>query len=123
MHLPAKRTPRSTSYNQRIMKRAPFLLLVLALLGACEAGERPKPLSEPGEKLYVVKGVILSRDAANNTLNVDHEDIPGFMAAMTMDYGVRGAKVDALPADKTRIEAKLHVTDRGYWLTDVKPIP
>lgn len=105
------------------MKRASFLLLVLALLVACEGDQRPKPLSEPGEKLYVVRGVILSRDATSNTVNLDHESIPGFMEAMVMDYSVRGEKVGALPADKTRIEAKLHVTDRGYWITDVQAIP
>jgi len=104
------------------MKRVSFLLLLLALLSACEGDDRPKPLSEPGEKLYVVRGVILSRDATSNTLNLDHERIPGFMEAMTMDYSVRGEKVGALPADKTRIEAKLHVTDRGYWITDVQAI-
>ena len=104
------------------MKRLSLLLLVLTVL-ACGDREQPKPLSEPGEKLYVVRGVILSRDADRNTLNVDHEAIPGFMEAMTMDYAVRGAKVQALPADKKRIEAKLHVTERSYWITDVKAIP
>jgi hypothetical protein len=106
------------------MKRLPFCLLVLALLFACsKAGDPSKPLSEPGEKLYTVRGVILSRDVTRNSLNVDHERIPDFMEAMTMDYNVRGAKVEALPADKTRIEAKLHVTERSYWITDVKAIP
>src|SRR5687767_4463151 len=104
------------------MKRLSFLLLIVALL-ACADREQPKPLSEPGERLYVVRGVILSRDAERNTLNVDHEAIPGFMEAMTMDYAVRGAEVASLPADKNRIEANLHVTDRGYWITDVKAIP
>lgn len=90
---------------------------------ACGSDEKPKPLSEAGEKLYTVRGTILSRNADDNTLRVDHEDIPGFMDAMTMDYAVRGAEVAALPADKSRIEAKLHVTDRAYWLTDVKTLP
>ena len=103
------------------MKRVPLLLLLLALAACAEDGA-PKPLSEPGEKLYVVRGVILSRDADANTLHLDHEQIPGFMEAMKMDYGVRGAEVDALPADGTRIEAKLHVTDRSYWITDVRQI-
>jgi protein SCO1 len=93
------------------------------VLLACADREQPKPLSEPGERLYVVRGVILSRDAERNTLNVDHEAIPGFMEAMTMDYAVRGAKVGALPGDKKRIEAQLHVTERAYWITDVKTIP
>ena len=70
-----------------------------------------------------MRGVVVSRDAAGNSLKVDHEAIPGFMEAMVMDYNVRGAKVEALPADRSRIEAKLHVTDRAYWITDVKRIP
>jgi Cu/Ag efflux protein CusF len=105
------------------MKRLSFLLLLLALLVACSGGEdAAKPLSEPGEKLYMVRGVIKSRDNTANTINLDHEAIAGFMEAMVMDYGVRGVKVQALPADQKRIEAKLHVTERGYWLTDVRAI-
>ena len=106
------------------MKRLAFCLLVIALLFACSANENSsKPLSEPGEKLYTVRGMIVSRDATSNTVNLDHERIPDFMEAMIMDYSVRGAKVTTLPADKTRIEAKLHVTDNAYWITDVKTIP
>jgi hypothetical protein len=97
-----------------------FILLVL--VAAC-SDDPPRPLSEPGEKLYPVRGVILSRRAADNTVFLDHETIPGFMAAMKMDYAVRGAKVDQLPGNGTRVEAKLHVTQRAYWITDVKPIP
>lgn len=103
------------------MKRAAILFAVLFLFACAE--EKPKPLSEPGERLYTVRGIVLSRNVADNSLNLDHEEIPGFMAAMKMDYSVRGADVKTLPADQKRIEAKLHVTDRAYWLTDVKQIP
>jgi protein SCO1 len=103
------------------MKRVAVLIVVLFLF-AC-SGEKPKPLHEPGERLYTVRGIVLSRNAADNSLRLDHEEIPGFMAAMTMDYSVRGADVKTLPADRKRIEAKLHVTDRAYWMTDVKQIP
>ena len=90
----------------------------IALLAAC--AEPEKPLSEPGEKTYPVAGKIVGRDAGDNTLQLDHETIPGFMAAMTMDFSVRGARVTALPPDGTAVDAKLHVTDRAFWLTDVK---
>lgn len=104
------------------MKR--FALLVLAILAfAGCSGEEPKPLSEPGEKLYTVRGVILSREATSNTLNIEHEAIPNFMAAMTMDFQVRGAKVAQLPPDGSRIEATLHHGANTFWLTDVKQIP
>ena len=103
------------------MKRVAVLIVVLVLFACAE--EKPKPLSEPGERLYTVRGIVLSRNTADNSLRLDHEEIPGFMAAMTMDYSVRGAEVKTLPADRSRIEAKLHVTDRAYWMTDVKQIP
>ena len=103
------------------MKRAAAILLLLAsMLASCDDG-KPKPLSEPGEKLYTLRGVVLSRNASDNSLRLDHEAIPGYMEAMTMDYPVRGAAVSSLSPDRSRIEAKVHVTRRSYWITDVKP--
>ena len=78
------------------MKRFAPLLIAALLLASC-GEEKPKPLSEPGEKLYVMQGKILSRDARANSLNVDHRAIPGFMEAMAMEYPVRGAQVATLP--------------------------
>jgi protein SCO1/2 len=106
------------------MRPAVALAAALLLLVACSRRETStKPLSEKGEKLYSLKGKILGRDASDNSLRLDHEAIPGFMEAMTMDYPVRGAKVQELPADKSTIVARLHVHDDKYWLTDVKRVP
>lgn len=103
------------------MKRATLLLVILFLV-AC-GDEKPRPVSEPGEKLYPIRGVIITRNAGDNSLRLSHEAIAGFMAAMTMDFSVRGADVKSLPADGKRIEATLHVTDRAFWITDVKQVP
>jgi len=103
------------------MRRLTYLLLVLMV--ACSKANEPKPLSVPGEKLYALEGKIVSRDANDNTLRIDHHAIPGYMEAMTMDYSVRGAKVAALPPDGSRITAKLHVTEGAYWVTDVRKAP
>jgi len=104
------------------MRRSAALFLVIILvLAAC--GRHDKPLSVPGEKLYTVEGRIVGRDVAGNLLRVDHKAIPGFMEAMTMDYPVRGARVQSLPSDASRVTARLHVTDTAYWLTDVKQVP
>jgi hypothetical protein len=107
------------------MKRAAVGLVVLflvALACAC-AKEKPRPVSEPGEKLHAIRGAIVSRNTGDNSLRLNHGAVAGFMEAMTMDFPVRGADVKALPADGSRIEAKLHVTDRAYWITDVKQMP
>jgi protein SCO1 len=103
------------------MRRAPTIILATLLLSFCSREpQAQKPLSEQGEKVYTMKGKILSRDSGDNTVRVDHLAIPGYMEAMTMDYTVRGADVASLPPDGASVEATLHVTDDGYWLTDVK---
>ena len=65
---------------------------------------------------------IVSRDRAQNVVNLDNKEIPGVMEAMKMDYELRGAKVDALPPDGTAVDVKLHERDGRYWVTDVKPL-
>ena len=98
-------------------------LLTLALLAACAKEPPAPPATDSAEKLYTVRGTIVSRRAADNSVHMDHEEIPGFMPAMRMDYLVRGTEVGKLPPDGKRIEARLHVTQGAYWLTDIKPIP
>jgi protein SCO1/2 len=98
-------------------------LLSLVVLVACGKREEEKPTTVPGEKVYALKGKIVSRDKEAKTLDVDHEAIPGFMEAMTMSYPVRGAAFEALPPDQSRIEAKLHVTTDDVWLTDIRKAP
>jgi protein SCO1/2 len=105
------------------MKRAAAVLGFLLLAASCNAKSKPKPLDEPGQKVYSMTGKIVSRDGAANTVNLDHEAIPGFMEAMTMDYSVRGVKVDSLPPNGAKVIARLHVADDAYWLTDVKKVP
>jgi len=102
------------------MRVAAVVLLVVAVV-ACSRPAPPKPVSEPGEKVYALKGKIVSRDAGEQSVRVNHEAITGFMEAMTMDYPVRGTTVQQLPPDGTPVTATLHVHDDKYWLSDVKP--
>jgi protein SCO1 len=101
------------------MRRA-AIVAILFWIACSPAQHDAKPVSERGEKLYTLKGMIVGRDTSENTLRVDHEAVPGVMDAMTMDYSVRGATVATLPADRSRIEAKLHVADDRYWLSDIR---
>jgi Cu/Ag efflux protein CusF len=87
----------------------------VAATGAPEAG------ATSAEKTYTMNGKIVSRDGAKGTVTVDHEEIPGLMAAMQMTYEVRGTDVANLPADGSRITSTLHEQGGDYWVTDVKP--
>jgi protein SCO1 len=107
------------------MKKLSLLLLAISIvvaLAACQSREAGAPAEDVAaveEQTYDLRGVIISRDPATNQLTVDHEEIPGYMAAMTMPYEVRGQNVAELPADGTTITATVHATDQAYWLTDV----
>ncbi|HEX3577194.1 MAG TPA: copper-binding protein [Thermoanaerobaculia bacterium] len=103
------------------MKALTFALLLALACGKAKVSNADKPLSVPGEKIYAMQGKIVGRDASENSLTIDHDAIPGYMEAMTMEYIVRGAKVDALPPNGTAIAATLHVTDdKGIWITAVR---
>lgn len=84
------------------------------------AGETTSTSAAVAAKTYPMNGVIVSRNAANNSINIDNEDVPGVMAPMKMDYELRGAKVDSLLPDGTKVQLTLHEQDGTYWVTDVK---
>lgn len=58
-------------------------IAILTVLAATACSRAPEP------KQYEVRGQILSVDPARQEVLVDHEDIEGFMPAMTMPYKVR----------------------------------
>lgn len=79
------------------------------LLNGCAA--------EPAnEKRYELKGKVVSVDRAKGEAAVEHEEVEGFMAAMTMDFPVRDAEALKIMEAGDRIAASLVVTDDGYWL-------
>jgi protein SCO1/2 len=88
-----------------------LLLLPAALwLGACGG----KPAAE-GHR-YELKGKVVSVDRAKGTVAVEHEDIPGYMAAMTMDFPLRDTEALKVMEPGDRVQAALVVTDDAYWL-------
>jgi protein SCO1 len=44
--------------------------------------------SAPAERLYEVKGKVVAVDAQKPSVTLDHEDIPGLMQAMTMEFAI-----------------------------------
>jgi protein SCO1/2 len=103
------------------MKTVIFALILALACGKAKISNADKPLSVTGEKTYAMAGTIVGRDASENSLTIDHDAIPGYMEAMTMDYIVHGAKVDSLPPNGTAITATLHVTDdKGIWITGLR---
>jgi len=95
------------------------LLAALCLWIAGCSKSQPAPASEQATKRYHLVGRVVSIDSQQATLNVDGQEIPGFMAAMTMPYPVRDTKalVALTPGDE--ITADVVVTSDGAYLENI----
>jgi len=73
-------------------------------------------------KRYPLQGVVVAKNTAINEITVDHKDIPGFMAAMTMPYRVKDPAVvqELQPGDKIAAEVVVGRDPSDYWLEDVR---
>jgi Cu/Ag efflux protein CusF len=71
-------------------------------------------------RVYDLKGVVLGVDPASKTLELDHEEIPGFMKAMRMNYTVADAKLlEGLKAGDS-VRGTLKVERRSYAITSLE---
>lgn len=98
-----------------------LLLFAACLLPACRRDAAP-----PGARRYPIQGTVVEVDASGRSVTLAHDDIPGFMPAMTMPFVVLEKDVALLqamtPGDSLR--AMLVVSDSRYWLESlvlVKP--
>ena len=73
-------------------------------------------------KQYSLRGQVMAKDQAAGQLTVKHDDIPGFMPAMTMPYKVKdpAAMQDVQPGD-TIVADLISVNGaKDYWLQSVR---
>ena len=89
------------------------------MLSCNKSANQPGATSQATSKRYHLKGKVVSIDKRANMANIDGEDIPGFMGAMTMPYVVKPAsELDKLaPGDA--ITADVVVQDDDSWLENI----
>ncbi len=90
--------------------------------GASSAAVASAPVSAsvPGEVRHPLKGEILQADAERTVLIVTHDEIKGYMPAMTMEFKVTKADVaNAKPGQ--RIRAELVERGEDYYLEKIWP--
>src|SRR5438105_15061104 len=103
------------------MKRLMILTLFALTIVACSKETQTSTPTASIEKTYPMTATIVSRDPAKNSVNLDNKEVPGEMAAMKMDYELRGAKVSDLPPNGTAVEVTVHDNNGAYYVNDVKP--
>ena len=96
----------------------PLCLAALVLSAAGCSKSQPPPAAQQAKRYHLV-GKIVSVDQQQATLNVDGQDIPGFMAAMTMPYPVKDAKSLSSLNPGDEITADVVVTNDGAYLENI----
>jgi len=96
------------------MSRYYLAFFFCAALAACS--------SRPTDRTYTLQGQVQSLEPARSLVTVKHEEIKGFMPAMTMPYDVRDVKaLDGLAAGDL-ITATLVVEANGAYLTGIRKV-
>src|SRR4051812_20626737 len=95
------------------LKLLQIILVLCALLAACQSKPQPQ-----GQR-YELKGTVVSIDKAHSSAMISHEEIKGYMEAMTMSYTLKEAWPLDLMKPGDQIQATLVVTDDSAWLEDV----
>jgi protein SCO1/2 len=89
-----------------------MVAFALALTGCTNSGGAK-------DKLFDVKGKVVSADAEKKKITLDHEAIPGLMGAMTMPFDVENPKLlDGLKAGDA-VQGKLRSKDGKHTLTEL----
>lgn len=94
-----------------------FLFSSLLLTACQDTGDRSP---DPAKLIrYDLKGEVISVDPAKKTAVIKHEEIPGFMEPMTMQFEIRSkfdVWEDLVPGATVKGDLVVEKPDNNYWL-------
>lgn len=95
------------------------LLALVLLLSACSQTPRQEAQSRLPLKTYQLTGDILSMDVATQVITIKHQQITGWMEAMTMGFPIKEkAEFEKLKPGQ-KISADVNVQGDDFWLTKI----
>jgi protein SCO1/2 len=97
-----------------------FLAVLLALAGCKPPASTPPGPARPSTKTYAVHGVVQAVAPDQRHATIRHDAIPGYMAAMTMDFSARDTNTLAGISAGDEISFTLAVTDTDDWVENVQ---
>ncbi len=103
------------------MRTLIFFLSICLLLSACQSPDASSANST-SVKRYDLRGKVVSVHKLQKRAKIDHEDIPGFMDKMTMDFPIKENWVweDLVPGVEIRAELVVDSSAKDpYWLEKI----
>jgi len=89
---------------------------------ATSCGRKPVvPLAPENQiKTYAVTGLVVSLNLPENSVRIQHQEIPGYMSAMTMPFTVKDTNelTGLLPGEE--VTFRMEVTEDDMWIEGIK---
>jgi protein SCO1/2 len=93
-----------------------FVLMTPVVLAGCGGSESKAPTG----KQYPIKGKVIAVNPDKQSVKLDHEDIPGLMQAMEMEFAVENPKLlQGLKAGE-QVQGRLKVDSGKYIITELE---
>ena len=106
-----------------------FVGLVVLVTSCSEkpATKPPAPAAVPqvtavSTQIFQVKGVVVAVKPDEKTVRIRHEEIPGYMEAMTMPFEVRDTNELAGVSDGDTVSFRMLVTETDGWIDQIKKL-
>jgi protein SCO1/2 len=99
---------------------ASVTLCALLVLVACNRSAQTADNNR--DRHYDVRGIIRGFAPDHRAIEVEHEDVRGFMPSMTMPFSVQDPKQTAGLVMGDAISFRLTVTDKDSWIDQIKKI-
>ena len=96
-------------------RRTIFIFVLIAatsIAGSCSWSDQPPK----NEKRYPIKGVLVAVNQQERTATIKHEDIPGYMQGMTMEFKIKNAADLQTMKPGDQITGTLVVDDLSSWI-------
>jgi Cu/Ag efflux protein CusF len=98
-------------------------LMLLAMLAGCSRwqphGAQPMAGKIPLVQAFLVHGIVRELKPEENSLVIQHEEIPGYMPAMTMPLKVKKPKEMANLQPGDNVSFQMVVTKTDGWIEQV----
>ena len=110
------------SGSSNVVISAPKIALVLSAAVLFVGCGKKAEQGESSTYRYEARGLIRRLPPDHKTIEVQHEEIPGFMPSMTMPFEVRDEKEITSLKLGDAISFRLNVTQRDSWIDRIQKI-
>ena len=103
-----------------VMNARTIAVIILLLPFSLSCGKKGQ--EESGVKTFAIRGEVVAIDPARKIVTIAHEEIPGFMMAMTMPFNIKDPSLLAGISVGDSITGTLSVSKAERWIETLKVI-